>query len=92
MDSLPYVEVHWRDTKADSGWYSRDEVLSKRPAKCISRGWLLFRGATKLILASSYCEDDEPGEEDTNYETIDPGSVTRILKLEDGAAWEDLND
>lgn len=52
--SLPYttyMEVVWDDAASDDGWV--DVTLSSDPTRIITRGWLIKKTDTYLMLAAS---------------------------------------
>ena len=44
-----YVEVHWHDAQAESGWSDPGDLPSA--VLCVTRGWLVKEGPNEIVVA-----------------------------------------
>ena len=75
--------VYWEDIESDASWKDMKEILSMKPATCVSTGWLVKKDAKVHIVMSDYNYDDK-GEmgEGGNTTVIPTKNVITKYKIE----------
>ena len=73
------VEVLWLDTEGNSSWMDRRIALASTPPLICTVGFLMLKNKEKLVIASSYGDEQEGNVSDVN--TIPAGCVVKIRNL-----------
>ena len=71
--------VYWKDIESDAGWKDMKEIEARKPATCVSTGWLIKKNRDVHILMSDYNYDKHGDLSDGGNSTVIPSQ--NILKM-----------
>jgi hypothetical protein len=75
--------VYWEDIQSDAGWKSLEDILTFKPAICVSTGWLVRKDKNVHTLMSDYNYDHKGLLGDGGNTTVIPTkNVIKKYKIE----------
>ena len=72
------VFVEWDDSAVHAKWCSFDYALDLEPMRCVTTGLLLSRDSAKVVVAGSFCDENDTVADVT---TIPAGMVSKMTTL-----------